>query len=395
MAKLRELVLPKPLKEALTQGHPWVYRDRLNPQLTFAPGEWLRLKCGNWTGYGLWDQDSPIALRIFSHRYLPDRPWFRARIQTAWELRESLRQNRCTAYRWLFGEGDGLPGVTVDLYGEFAVIQTYMASAEILLKELLAILPEITPLQGILLRSQHHGEIGIESEGKTQLLWGEWPPTDYRVQEHGLTFQVNLTSGQKTGLFLDHRENRRFLGDLAQGKTLLNCFSYTGAFSLYGLRGGATQVTNVDIGKGLAGAAVENVRLNGFETDRHRFVTADCFDFLEGAKSRGETYDILILDPPSFAKTKQNRFAALRAYTKINALALGCVAPGGLLVSASCTSQIGPELFKEMLAQAAIQGDRRLQIIHEAGQPFDHPIPVAFPEGRYLKFVVCRVGDRV
>jgi 23S rRNA (cytosine1962-C5)-methyltransferase len=397
MAKLPEITLPHHLKERLQQGHPWVYRNHLSSRFPLQSGDWVKLRCAGWTGFALWDDQGPIALRIFSRRQLPDQRWLKQRLTQAWHLREPLRHQDCTAYRWVFGEGDGLPGITIDLYGEFAVIQTYMEGGQVFLKGLIAALPEITHLQGILLRSQHSspeaaGDTSATAAwGKTKLLWGKPPPDDHRVQEHGLRFQVNLATGQKTGLFLDHRENRRYVESLSQGLRVLNCFAYTGAFSLYALRGGATQVTSVDIGKGLAAAAQVNVALNQFESQRHEFVTADCFDFLQTAVQQGQQFDLVILDPPSFAKSKQNQYAAVRAYSKLNALALQCVTDQGFLVSASCTSQISPAAFNEMLAKATHTADRRLQIIHEAGQPIDHPVPAHFPEGRYLKFVVGRV----
>ncbi|MEB3309308.1 MAG: class I SAM-dependent rRNA methyltransferase [Snowella sp.] len=392
MPKLREITVSPQLKDRLAQGHPWIYRDKLPKEMRFGTGEWLKVRCGGWTGFGLWDNKGPIAVRIFSQRQLPDPKWLKARVQSAWELRASLREQHCTAYRWLFGEGDGLPGITVDLYGEYAVLQTYMEGANALLDWVVKALREVAPLQGILWRTKH--QEGAEHQaGKTQVLWGKVPTEDITVKEHGLLFQVDLETGQKTGLFLDHRENRHFVGEISRNKTVLNCFSYTGAFSLYALRGGASHVTNVDIGKQLAAVASMNVRLNQFDSDRHSFITADCFEVLNGYVQAGKTFDMVILDPPSFAKSKQNRFAAIRAYTKLNALALKCVAPDGLIVSASCTSQVSPEAFKEMLAGAGSISDRRIQILHEAGQPLDHPIPAAFPEGRYLKFVVGRVSN--
>lgn len=400
MGKLPEITLPNQLKDRLVQGHPWVYRNHLADHLRLSTGDWVKLRCGGWTGFALWDNQGPIALRIFSSRQLPDRRWLQARVQAAWDLRAPLRHQDCTAYRWLFGEGDGLPGLTVDLYGAYAVIQTYMGSGAVLLDWLSQALREIAPLEGILLRSQHQADtVGAgpatpEPANKTQLLWGKAPPADLVVREHGLAFQVNLAQGQKTGLFLDHRENRCYLETLSQGQRILNCFAYTGAFSLYALRGGARQVTSVDIGKGLAAAASINLGLNELDANRHSFVTGDCFEVLQDY-SQSPSFDILVLDPPSFAKTKQNQYAALRAYTKLNALACKCIVPGGLLVSASCTSQISPQAFREMLGTAAAQANRRLQIIHEAGQPLDHPVPAQFNEGRYLKFIVGRVLELV
>jgi 23S rRNA (cytosine1962-C5)-methyltransferase len=393
MPKSPDIQLPNHLKQRLAQGHPWVYRNHVPPGVRLPSGTWVKVRCGGWTGFGLWDANGSIAIRIFSERQIPDKRWFYEQVQAAWELRSPLRQQGCTAYRWLFGEGDGLPGLTVDLYGDYAVIQTYMEGAAELLDDLIAALTQTHALKGVILRTQHSADLPEEREdlGKGRLLWGRSAPEDLLVEEHHLKFQVDLQTGQKTGLFLDHRENRRFLEGWSEGRQVLNCFSYTGAFSLYALRGGAQQVVSVDVGRSLAQATTTNIRLNQLDESRHTFITEDCFTLLSRYVEQKQRFDLLILDPPSFAKTKQNRHAALRAYTKINALALQCVKPGGLLATASCTSQVSPDAFKEMIAAAGASSGHRLQIIHEAGQPLDHPVPAQFPEGRYLKFVVGRV----
>jgi 23S rRNA (cytosine1962-C5)-methyltransferase len=409
MAKMPEISLPAQLKERLAQGHPWVYRNHVPPNIRLPSGAWVRVRCGAWSGYGLWDAERPIAIRIFSERQLPDAHWLRERVRAAWDLRAPLRDAGCTAYRWLFGEGDGLPGLTVDRYGDFAVVQTYMDGAAELLEWLVAALNDVAPLRGIVLRQREadDGDLTIDDRQSTtsedsrssvvgrrsSVVWGDAPPSSLVVREHGIQFFADLRAGQKTGLFLDHRENRRHIQELSAGRSVLNCFAYTGAFSLYALRGGAASVVSADIGKGLAEAASANVGLNGFDPARHTFVTGDCFELLSQYAAEERQFDLVILDPPSFAKSKQNRFAAARAYTRLNALALRCVAPGGLLASASCTSQIGPEAFKELLAAAGASSGKRIQIIHESGQPLDHPVPAHFPEGRYLKFVVGRAGD--
>jgi 23S rRNA (cytosine1962-C5)-methyltransferase len=403
MTKLPEVSLPAQLKERLAQGHPWVYRNHVPPNVRLPSGAWLRVRCGGWNGYGLWDAERPIAIRIFSERQLPDARWLRERVRAAWDVRAPLRAAGCTAYRWLFGEADGLPGLTVDRYGDFAVAQTYMEGAGQLIEWLVAALNEVAPLRGVVLKHRDWGlgagdweersesPVPSPQSSERSLAWGVAPPPNLVVREHGIQFFADLRAGQKTGLFLDHRENRRFVEGLSAGRTVLNCFAYTGAFSLYALRGGARMVASADIGKGLAEAADANVALNGFDAARHSFVTKDCFELLNQYVSQGRQFDLVILDPPSFAKSKQNRYAAGRAYTRLNALALRCVAPGGLLATASCTSQIGPEAFKELLAAAGASAGKRLQIIHEAGQPLDHPVPAHFPEGRYLKFVVARI----
>lgn len=412
MTGVPEISLPAHLRERLAQGHPWVYRTHVPPHVRLPSGAWVRARCGGWSGYGLWDAQGPIALRVYSARQVPDARWLRDRVEDAWELREPLRAAGVSAYRLLFGEGDGLPGLTADLYGDYAVVQTYMDGAAALLGWLVNALLAVAAPRGILLRGAPDEEQpraeqpepgaaepdagpapGAPAHPRTRLLWGEAPPRDLVVLEHGLRFQADLRAGQKTGLFLDHRENRRYVETLSAGRSVLNCFAYTGAFSLYALRGGAASVVSADIGKGLAAAAEANLALNGLDPGRHRFVTEDCFALLQRYVEQGRTFDLVILDPPSFAKSRQSRHAALRAYTRLNALALRCVAPGGLLATASCTSQVGPEAFKEMLAAAGASAERRLQIIHEAGQPLDHPVPAHFPEGRYLKFVAGRVGS--
>jgi len=226
------------------------------------------------------------------------------------------------------------------------------------------------------------------------VLWGTVPDHELVVQEHaGLQFVVDPQVGQKTGLFLDHRENRQTLMHYVAGLSVLNCFAYTGAFSLYALNGGARKVVSADIGHGLAEAADRNIALNQLPAERHQFVTQDCFDLLQKMTGDGRKYDCIILDPPSFARTRQQRDAAMQAYTRLNTLALKCLTPNGLLVSASCTSQIGPEEFRAMLATVATTSEKRLQIVHEAGHALDHPVPAHFPEGRYLKFIIARVGE--
>jgi 23S rRNA (cytosine1962-C5)-methyltransferase len=301
------------------------------------------------------------------------------------------------AYRWIFGESDGLPGITVDLYGSYAVIQTYADSVATLAPLVADALRDETPLRGILIRSRSRPDAEGEHEqsGKIERLWGEWPAEDLTVMEHGLLFRANLFTGQKTGLFLDHRENRYTLQRIAAGKSVLNCFAYTGAFSVYALRGGATTVTSCDIAADAIEDARLNFRLNGYDPDAHRFVAADVFELLAKYAAMKRTFDIVVLDPPSFARARKHVEVALRAYTRLNQLALACVAPGGLLVSASCTSQVSVDMFRGMLATAAARSNRVLRVIHEAGQPSDHPVAAHFPEGRYLKFMIAHTGEPV
>jgi 23S rRNA (cytosine1962-C5)-methyltransferase len=402
-ASLPELTVDPAIKGRLANGHPWIYRNHLREPGRVASGQWVRVRCGGLTAYGLYDAHSAIAVRIFSRLGPPDAEWAGERVWEAWEGRAQLRDGEpaTSAYRWIYGEGDGLPGLVVDRYGDYAVIQTYAESLRSVVPLVSPALRAVDPeLRGALLRErpaeddpaagEDRGAAQAEGAPRLRTLWGEAPPADLVVQEHGLLFHADLYQGQKTGLFLDHRENRHTVEGLAGGRRVLNCFAYTGAFSLYALRGGAAEVVSADIGKGLAEAAHANVTMNRLDAGRHRFVTEDCFALLDAYAKANRRFDMVILDPPSFARQKSSLHSALRAYTRINTLALRCVEPGGLLVSASCTSQVGPEQFRAMLGDAAGQAGVRLQIIHEAGQPADHPVPAGFAEGRYLKFVVAR-----
>jgi 23S rRNA (cytosine1962-C5)-methyltransferase len=387
---LREISLSPDLKTRLSQGHPWVYRNQLPPTLNIPSGTWIKLRSGNFQAYGLYDARSQIAVRVFSQKQVPDEVWVRERVLQAWELREPIRKKQKTnTYRWLFGEADGLPGVTVDLYGQYAVIQTYAESLAAVRDQVVESLREITSLKGVLERRRHN-ENDEESPTKTQLIAGTAPPRNLIVEEHGLRFRANLIEGQKTGLFLDHRENRRFLQDWCEGKTVLNCFSYTGAFSVYATRGKAARVTSVDIALPASAEAMQNFELNGLDPAGHEFISEDCFETLTRFAAEGRKFDLIILDPPSFARSVKNVHAALRGYQKLNRLALKCVAENGLLATASCTAYVSPDMFREMLSQAAAAEHMRLQIIHDAGHALDHPVPAHFPEGRYLKFMLAR-----
>ncbi len=389
MKRSNEIALPTSLRDRLAAGHPWVYRNHLPEDMRLPSGTWVRLRCGGWSGWGLWDASGPIAIRVYSVARQPDDRLIDARIRRAWDLRASVRQGETDAYRWVFGEGDGLPGITVDRYGRYASIASYSAGAATLIPAVVAGLRACDrSLAGVVARSRDDDS----GRGGVELVWGEAPPERVEVSEHGLRFVADLYGGQKTGLFLDHRENRRFIEWHSAGRSVLNCFAYTGAFSLYALRGGAASVISADIGKGLAEDAAENIRLSRLDERRHSFVTEDCFALLGRYAAEGRRFDMVILDPPSFARNRESRFAAQRAYTRINELALRCIKDGGWLASASCTSQVGPEAFKEALAAAGAQAKKTIQIVHEVGQPIDHPVPAGFPEGRYLKFVFGRIS---
>jgi 23S rRNA (cytosine1962-C5)-methyltransferase len=379
------LLLPETLAGRLEAGHPWIYRDHVPPRFTAQAGDFLRVECGRFRGWALWDAESPIALRIFSRRDKPDAVWVKARVDEAWALRQQLLPPQTNAFRLLFGEGDGLPGIVVDVYAGFAVLVTYspaLAQVRDWVAQALAARPEIAGVcERVTRRKDRSSEL--------RQLSGEKPPEVLLVEEHGLRYEVDFEAGQKTGLFLDHRDNRRYLRDLARGKRVLNLFSYTGAFSVSCVAGGAEHVTSVDIAAPAIEAASRNVAHNAFPANVHAGVAQDVFEFLEAARAQGKRWDLVIADPPSFASSRAELFGALRAYKKLHAAALSVLEPGGLYAAASCTSQVSPDAFRQTVAEGAARL-YRLTVVHESAHAPDHPYGIGHLEGRYLKFVLSR-----
>jgi 23S rRNA (cytosine1962-C5)-methyltransferase len=277
----------------------------------------------------------------------------------------------------------------VDYYAGWAILVCDSSAVEPVADAVAQLLAEVTPLSGVLLRRRH----SAEGERLT-LLSGVQPPATLTVEENGLLMRADLRVGQKTGLFLDHRENRAFLEGRSKGLRVLNLFGYSGAFLLYALRGGASHVVNVDAAPGAAEDARENLRLNGFDPAQHEFVVADVFEYLERARQERTSFDLVICDPPSFARNQAHLDKALNAYCRVNGAALKVCVDGGSFAAASCTSRVTPVLFKQCLANAARRAQRRLQAVYESGQPADHPELIGHPESRYLKFVLCRVLAR-
>jgi 23S rRNA (cytosine1962-C5)-methyltransferase len=383
-SSLPSVALPLELKPSLQRGHPWVYRDHLPPNLRYAPGSWVEVRCGGFRAIGLFDPDSPIAIRLYARDRVPDDGWVSRQVERAWLRREPLRLGGSTnAYRLLNGEGDGLPGIVVDLYGPFAALRLDSPVVEGLVPSVLRAVERCALTKGICQRTEQ----GL------RVLSGRAPAHGLIVEEHGIRFHADLGEGQKTGLFLDHRENRKSLAPWCQGRSVLNLFSYTGGFSLYAARAGASRVVSVDRAPEAMNRALDNVRLNGLDEGAHELITADALQYLEQAARAGQRFEVVISDPPSFARAKNQRHRALRAYERLHTLALGVLSSGGLYAAASCTSQVDPESFRGTIALAAGHAQRRLQIVADTGHALDHPIMIGHPEGRYLKFIALRCLD--
>jgi 23S rRNA (cytosine1962-C5)-methyltransferase len=390
-APLPQVELPRSLARPLALGHPWIYRDHVPAGFTAPAGSWVEVRAGAVRAFALWDPASPLALRVYSRERPPDERLVQERVHAALALREAVGlPARATAYRWLAGEGDGVPGIVVDRYGPYAVLATDGDGFGAVIPWVVAALRRAPDLRGIVGRARgSHGDDAPER--RFEVLWGKPPPDDLVVEEYGLRFRANLAHGQKTGLFLDQRENRRAMEGVANGRRVLNLYGYTGGFSLFVLRGGATHVTTVDQGARALDDARKNFTLNGFDPDAHDFVAGDALEYLHAAREKGEEFDLVISDPPSFARSRGQRDRARRAYAKLHAAALSVTARGGLYAASSCTTQIGVDSFRETLAEGAERVGVVLRTILDAGHGPDHPVLAAHPEGRYLKFILSYV----
>ncbi len=384
---MKELHLKSSLLTSLASGHPWVYRDHVG-DFTAQNGSWVRVVCGSFSAVGLWDSESAIAVRLFSSEAEVTPAWIRARVVEAYEGRRELTDAGVSGYRLIFGEADQLPGVVVDIYDQYAIVVSYSKSLGQILSPLAQAVLEVTGCTGVARRVK--GEDGV----RLIPLIGVPPPEEVIVEEYGMKLVAELTQGQKTGLFFDHRENRAYVRARARGKRVLNLFSYTGGFSVAAALGGASHVTSVDISGPAVEASRRNFLLNGLDESLHDAVVADVFDFLNKSQAEGQLWDWVICDPPSFAKNRAQLKAAERAYRRLMSQALLVTRTGGTFCAASCTSQVGPSAFRLALMGAARKSRRRVKLVWDVGQPLDHPVHVAHEEGRYLKFLAGRVYER-
>ncbi len=347
---------------------------------------------GSTVGTGYYNSYSQIALRLFVfEEAVIDEAFFVGKFQEKLAFRKRFLDLSTTdAFRLVFSESDGLPGLIVDVYGDFLVVQIHTLGMDRLRETVVKALVKVLKPKGIYERSdlEVRKKDGLKTMPKG-VLYGEEPPSPYEIRESGLKYLVDIQGGQKTGFFLDQRDNRFALRKYAQGKTVLNLFSYSGGFSISALAGGAKQVTSVDISSAALDLAKKNFTLNGFDPEDHIFAVKDVFDFLDEAQAKGMRYDVVVVDPPAFVKNQDSLNHGTNAYIKLNQKALQLLNDDGILVSSSCSSHVTSELFRTVLFKSALQAKRELVILEQKNQPPDHPLNVNFPEGEYLKFFVC------
>ena len=393
------LELQKDLGRHLRAGHPWVFRKAVErgPKGLAAGAIVDVMEEGRFVARGYWDPHSAIAVRILTREAAEavDAAFWRRRVARAVALRSELVHGT-TGYRLVHGESDGLPGVIVDRYDRFAVLKLYSAGLTPHRGAIVeAVRAEVPGLLGVYGRDEiPRDEEGDEERPQGRVLWGAEPPERIEIDEHGMKLLVDVRRGQKTGLFLDQRENRRLVRELARGRAeALNCFSYTGGFSVAAALAGVRHVVSVDVDQDAIALARENFLLNGIDPAAHAFAAQDAFDLLARYKREGRRFDLVICDPPAFAKSQKAVEGALAGYASLNRAALAVLEPRGLLVTASCSARVSAEQFYDAVKEAAFKARVELQLVEETRQPPDHPVSPQFREGRYLKcFVYRRVG---
>jgi 23S rRNA (cytosine1962-C5)-methyltransferase len=384
-------------QKSLARRHPWIFSGAIG-EVTGEPdpGETVEVlsSAGTWLARGAFSPDSQIRVRVWTwdEAEAVDAGFLTRRLAAAIARRSELAQDPSTnAYREVHGESDGLPGLIVDRYGTTRVTQFLSAGVEHWRTVLVEALQELAPGGGIYDRSDAPVRTLEGLPPRCQALVGEAPIAPVRILEAGLAFAVDLVGGQKTGFYLDQRDNRVRLRNEPRLGEVLNCFAYTGGFTVAALAGGAASVRSIEDSAEAIGLGRKNVELNGYAPDRAEWLQADVFAALRKLRDRAAQFDTILLDPPRFASSAAQLERAARGYKDINLLAFKLLRPGGTLYTFSCSGAISAGFFQTIVAEAALDAELDVRIVAWLGQPVDHPVTLAFPEGRYLKGLICRL----
>jgi 23S rRNA (cytosine1962-C5)-methyltransferase len=391
------VILKKSADSFIKRKHPWIFSGAIekvegNP----SNGETVQIFTPNKSlvGHGSFSPSSQIRVRVWS--FDPDEKidsdFFRKKISSASELRKKIIDDTITnAYRIINAESDGIPGLIVDRYSDFLVCQFLSAGAEVHKKIIVQILQEIIKPAGIYERSDVEVRTKENLQPTKGILKGKEPDNLVEILENHLNFYVDVKNGHKTGFYLDQRDNRKLISDFSKGKTILNCFSYTGGFSVYALDSHAQKITQVEASSSALELSMKNFVLNKSNILSVENINGDVFEVLRKFRDERRTFDLIILDPPKFAESASQIQKASRGYKDINLLAIKLLNPGGILFTFSCSGHISTELFQKIISGAALDSGKEVKIINQLTQSSDHPIALNFPEGLYLKGLVSVV----
>ena len=397
-AKRIALRVSAPAERALRQGHPWIFDQSIISQnQTGAPGDLAVIfdDKRRFLAVGLYDPTSALRVRILQAREpaVINVDWFRAKLVSAALVRESLEGKMNTGYRLVHGENDGLPGLVIDRYADTLVLKLYTPAWIPHLRDFCEALAQVSPARHLILRLnrllQKQTDLMYDlRDGMPVSLLASEDPVLFR--ENGLTFESDPIHGQKTGFFLDQRDNRARIEKLSRDRSVLNVFSYTGGFSVYAARGGAAEIVSVDSSAPAIEAALRNMGHNHHLSNAaHEAIAGDAFEVLEGMESQKRLFDMVILDPPMFAQSERQSAGALSAYRKLTRLGLGVLRRGGTLAQASCSSRVDPDSFFDSIHQSVKEAGRGVTEIERTGHGLDHP--VSFKEGAYLKCLFATI----
>lgn len=389
---MQRVFLKKGREGPVLKGHPWIFSGAIEriEGVSDSPGVVDILDGrGSWLARGVYNPKSQIRVRVLAwEKEEIDKAFFTRRIAQAAALRESHFSPATNAYRLINGEGDFLPGLVVDRYADFLVCQFFTAGIDSLKHTVIEALFELFPTMGIYERS----EGGVrEEEGlpaATGVLKGEEPSDLIEIKENDIKFLVDLRGGQKTGFFLDQRDHRLLLSSLARDKVVLNCFAYTGGFSLYALRGEAREVFSLESSRPALELARQNLRLNGLSSPEDHWIKADAFSYLKRCRME---FDIVVLDPPSLAHRRSDVEPAAGSYKFLNLHALRILKAGGLLMTFSCSPHVTSDLFQKIVFGAAVDARRKVRLLKKLGHPIDHPVSLHHLEGEYLKGLLLQL----
>ena len=394
---LPRLILQETREKSLKRLHPWIFSKAVK-SVSGKPSDGQTVEVisskGEWLGYAAYSAQSQIRARVWSFNKdeVVDDAFFLQRITRAWQLRTELFDlNQTTGLRVVAAESDGLPGVTIDKYNDVLVCQLLSAGADAWRDAIVTALKTLFPEHSIYERS----DVDVRKKEGLQPVtgWLHLPRQSGEViiKEHGMSLLVDVVQGHKTGFYLDQRASRAAAKRYANAKSVLNCFSYTGTFGVAALQGGALSVTNADLSELALSTARKNAELNQLDLSKLDNVKFDVFKLLRQYREQGKQFDMVILDPPKFAESKAQLPGACRGYKDINMVAMQIVKPGGLLLTFSCSGLMDDSLFQKIVADAAIDARRDCLFIEKLTQDSDHPIASFYPEGSYLKGLVCKI----
>ncbi len=390
----KNLILKSGRDRSILNRHPWLFSGAVKQLPDAENGDIVAVRDNqnNLLGYGFFSPHSQIVCRIFEFTSQPidfgKSTYWHQKINSAYQLRKAQVINEHTnAYRLLHAEGDFFPGVIVDVYQDLAVMQLLIKGTEKISSHIISGLQDLG-IRYIYLKNKHNPGFREEVVLPNGFLTSDIFEQQVAIKENGLQFRIDFERGQKTGFFIDQRDNRALLKQYAANKMVLNAFSYTGGFSVYALAGGAVMVHSVDISKDATQTCDENIALNFGSNAPHQSYAADCFDYLRQTE---EPYDVMVLDPPAFAKNARSVPNASRGYKDLNMTAFKKIKPGGVVFTFSCSQNIDKELFRKIIFSAAADAERNVRILHQLTQPADHPVNIFHPEGEYLKGLVLYV----